>query len=139
VRKVLFCLTALLALGSVSCGNKHNLYPVLGEVRYKGSPAAGAAVFFHRQGADSMNEHLIMSIVQEDGSFELVCGTLGKGAPPGEYAVTIQWKEVAGQGNGRPQHGSDKLNSRYSDPKHPLLHATVQAGTNHLPPFEITD
>jgi hypothetical protein len=28
-----------------------------------------------------MNEHVIMGIVQDDGSFELVCGPLGKGAP----------------------------------------------------------
>src|SRR5450759_5243476 len=78
VRKVVFCLTAVLALACASCGNKNNIYPVLGKVTYKGSPAAGATVFFYRQGGDSMNEHLIMGIVQEDGSFELVCGSLGK-------------------------------------------------------------
>jgi hypothetical protein len=139
VRKVVFCLTALLALACASCGNRNNIYPVLGEVKYKGSPASGATVFFHRQVADPVNENLIMGIVQADGSFELVCGALGKGAPPGDYAVVIEWKEVSGQGNGRPQRGPDKLKGRYADPRNPLLHATVEATTNHLPPFELTD
>jgi hypothetical protein len=138
VRKIVCCLTALLTLACASC-NKNNIYPVAGEVTYKGSPASGATVFFHRQVADSRNEHLIMGIVQEDGSFELVCGALGKGAPPGDYAVVIEWKQVSGQSKGRPQHGADKLQGRYADPKHPLLHATVEATTNHLPPFELTD
>jgi hypothetical protein len=139
VRKVVFCLTAVLALTGASCGNKNNTYPVSGKVTYKGSPASGATVFFYRQGADSMNEHMIMGIVQDDGSFELVCGSLGKGAPPGEYDVVIEWKHVSGQSKGRPQHGPDKLKGRYADPKHPLLHATVEAKANNLPPFEVTD
>jgi hypothetical protein len=138
VRKVVFGLTAALALTAVSCSN-NNIYPVSGKVTYKGAPAAGAAVFFHRQGSDPMNEHLLMGIVQEDGSFELVCGSLGKGAPPGDYDVQIEWKRVTGQGKGGPQHGPDKLKGRYADPKRPRLRAVVKAEANHLPPFELTD
>ena len=139
MRKVVFCLTAVLAMTSVSCGNKNKIYPVLGKVTFKGSAASGAAVFFYRQGGDPMNEHLVMGIVQDDGSFELVCGSLGKGARPGEYDVVIDWKQVSGQSKGRPQHGPDKLKGRYADPKHPLLHAIVEARANNLPPFELTD
>ena len=86
-----------------------------------------------------MNEHVTMGIVGEDGSFELVCGSLGKGARPGEYDVVIEWRPVSGQGKGRPQRGPDKLQGRYADPKHPLLHATVEAKRNNLPPFELAD
>jgi hypothetical protein len=139
VRKRLFYLTAGLALAIASCGNKNNLYPVSGQVTYRGSPASGATVFFSRQGGDSMNEHLIMAIVQEDGSFELVCGSLGKGAPPGEYDVLIEWKQVSGQSKGRPQHGPDKLKGRYADAKHPRIHASIQAKRNDLAPFDIID
>ena len=139
MRKVIFCLTALLALACVSCGNTNNLYRVSGMVTYKGSPAAGATVFFYRQGGDFMNEHLIMGIVQENGSFELVCGSLGKGAPPGEYDVLIEWKHVSGQSKGRPQHSPDKLNGRYTDAKRPRLHATIRAERNDLAPFDLTE
>lgn len=96
-------------------------------------------VFLHRQGGDRMDDPMIMGIVQADGSFELVCGSLGKGTPPGEYDVLIEWKRTTGQRKGRPQHGPDHLKGRYADPKHPRLHALVQAATNHLPPFELTD
>jgi len=139
VSKVVFSLTAALALACASCGNKNKIYPVSGKVAYNGAPASGAAVFFYRHGADPMNEHMVMGLVQEDGSFELVCGSLGKGAPPGEYDVVIEWKQVSGQSKGRPQHGPDKLKGRYADPKHPLLHATVEAKATQLDPFELTD
>jgi hypothetical protein len=139
VRKVIFCVTAALAPACASCGYKNNIYPVSGKVTFNGSPASGATVFFHRQGADPMSEHLTMGIVQEDGSFELVCGSLGKGAPPGEYDVVIEWKPISGQGKGRRLRGPDRLNGRYADPKNPLLHATVAAKANHLAPFELTE
>lgn len=138
MRKAIGCLMGVLALTSLSCG-KNNLYPVTGKVTYRGAPAAGATVFFYRQGADPLNEHLVMGIVQEDGSFELVCGPLGKGAPPGDYDVVIEWKAVSGQRGGQPHHGPDKLKGRYADPKHPRLHVTVKAEPNTLAPFELTD
>jgi hypothetical protein len=136
VRNTAFCAIAALALVCTSCSN--NIYPVSGRVMYRGSPASGAIVFFQRQGGDSINEPVIMGIVQEDGTFELVCGSLGKGAPPGDYDVLIEWKPVAAQSKGRPQHGPDKLKGRYSDSNNPLFHATVEAKTNNLPPFELT-
>jgi hypothetical protein len=126
------------ALTCASCSG-NNIYPVSGTVTYRGAPAAGAAVFFRRQGGDSMNDHMVMGIVLEDGSFELVCGSLGKGAPAGNYDVLIEWKPVTGPSQGRPQRGPDKLKGRYADPKHPLLHATVEAKATHLAPFELTD
>src|SRR5207302_9683511 len=123
-------------LACASCGNE-KLYPVSGKVMYNGVPAEGAVVFLHRQRRDRVNDHRMMGIGQEDGSFELVCGPLGKGAPPGEYDVLIEWKQVSGQRKGRPQHGPDKFKGRYADPKHPLLHATVEAKSNDPPPFEL--
>jgi hypothetical protein len=132
------CTTAALALACASC-NINNIYPVSGKVMYRGSPASGAVVFFNRQGSYLINEPVIMGIVQEDGSFELVCGSLGKGAPPGDYNVLIEWKPISPQSKGRPQHGPDKLKGRYADPKNPLLHAAVAAKSNVLPPFDLTD
>lgn len=139
MRKVTLCSTAMVALACASCGNKNNIYPVSGKVTYQGSPASGATVFFHRQGGDPMNDHMIMGIVQEDGSFELVCGSLSKGAPPGDYDVLIEWNRGIGQSKSRPQHGPDKLKGRYADLKRPLLHATVETEATNLPPFELTD
>jgi hypothetical protein len=130
---------ALMAIACASCGKSNHLYPVFGTVTYKGSPAAGAAVFFHRQGGDPMNEHAIMGIVKGDGSFTLVCGSLGNGAPAGEYDVLIAWQQAQNHGKGLAHRGRDRLKGRYADPKRPRLHAVVQAASNHLFPFELTD
>jgi hypothetical protein len=127
-----------LALVCVSC-SINNIHPVSGKVLYKGSPASGAVVFFIRQGGDSNDEPAMMGIVQKDGSFELVCGSLGKGAPAGNYDVLIEWKAVSEQSKGRSRHGPDKLKGRYADPNNPLLHATVEPKATELPPFELTD
>jgi hypothetical protein len=136
VNKGLRFATAALALACGACGND-KIYPVSGTVTYQGSPASGAVVFFHRQSGDPTTEPTVVGIVQEDGSFELVCGSLGKGAPPGVYNVLIEWKRVNGEGKQRPQTGPDKLKGRYADAKRPLLHATVEARATTLPPFEL--
>jgi len=138
MRTIFFCLPAALALTCVSCEGA-KIYPVSGMVTYHGAPATGAAVFFHRQSGHPMNEHTIMGIVQPNGSFEVVCGSLGNGAPLGEYDVLVEWKQVSNQSKGRPQRGPDKLKGRYADPKHPLLHVSVEAKNNDLSPFELTD
>lgn len=139
MKKVFSCITAALALACASCGNKNNIYPVSGQVTYKGSPASGATVFFFRQGGDSMNDHMIMGIVQEDGSLELVCGSLGKGVPPGDYDVLIEWKSVSGHSKGQPQHSPDRLKGRYADPKQPRFHVTIKAEHNDLAPFNLSE
>jgi hypothetical protein len=140
LRSVIYCVGIALAMSTLSCSRRgENIYPVSGKVTYKGAPAAGATVFFTRKAADYAKEHLVMGIVKDDGAFELVCGPLGKGAPPGDYDVAVEWKASAGQKNGNPQRGPDKFNGRYADARHPLLHATVEAKTNDLPPFDLSD
>jgi len=139
MKTILYYTMAVLAVTSASCSNQR-LYPVSGRVTYKDVPAAGAALFFYRQGADPMTEPVIMGIVQADGSFDVVCGSLGKGGPAGEYDVLIEWKQSSGlRTRGRPQLGPDKLRGRYANRSHPLLHATIEARANQLPTFELAD
>jgi hypothetical protein len=140
MRKIVSHSMILVSLACASCGQKANgLYPVSGEVTYKGSPASGAAIFFHRKGADPIKEQMIMGVVRENGSFELVYGSSGKGAPPGEYDVTIKWREISCQKRGHPQQTPDKLSGRYADSKNPRFHATIKQESNRLAPFDLTD
>jgi hypothetical protein len=76
--------------------------------------------------------------VQDDGTFTLA-SPAGKGVPPGEYVVLVEWKEGAGKVKGRaPALGApDRLKKKYLDPNHPLLTATVDGKTRSLPPFEL--
>lgn len=138
MRKTLFCtFTATLALACSSCGRSPKLYPVTGKVTVKGTPAVGATVFLQRQGVDLMNEQAVMGIVREDGSFSLVCGPYGEGAPPGEYDVFIEWRHRAERAKGHP--GTDRLKGHYADRNHPRLHAVVNPEPTTLPPFDLTE
>jgi hypothetical protein len=137
MKKGLFYLVAVVGLVCTSCGK--GIYPVSGKVTYKGTPAAGATVFLYRQTGDPMNEPSIMGIVGEDGGFTLVTGSLGQGAPPGEYDVLVEWKQGPKRGKGHAHKRFDRLKGRYADRQRPRLHAAVKAETNVLDPFELTD
>jgi hypothetical protein len=138
MRKPLFgTLTATLALTASSCGHSPSLYPVHGKLTVNGVPAAGAAIFLERQGVGLANEQTIMGIVGEDGSFRIVCGRYGEGAPPGDYEVFVEWRHRAERPKG--PMGTDRLKGHYADRKHPRLHALVKAEPTDLPPFNLTE
>jgi hypothetical protein len=139
MRELMACVTAAVLLAGAGCGTNDNIYPVSGKATYKGMPAAGAALFFQRRGGDPGQEAPIVGIVQADGSFEVVYGSQGKGCPPGDYDVLIEWKRAPSPRKGRSQSGPDRLGGRYADPKHPRLHAQVKAEINQLAPFDLTD
>jgi hypothetical protein len=138
MQKQLCFTAAVLALACTSCGS-NGLYPVSGQVTYKGRPAVGAVVHFHRVAGESIKEQSIMGIVDQDGSFALVCGHLGNGAPPGEYDVLVEWRQGPNEAKGLANKAPDKLQGRYANPKRPVLHAVVKSQNNSLPPFELTD
>jgi hypothetical protein len=131
-------LALAVALACTGCQGSRGLYPVSGKVTYNGEPAAGAYVFFRRPNADPVSAPLVMGVVKEDGSFTLYSGE-HEGAAPGEYAVLIQWRQGANPSGGRRERPPDRLQGRYADAEHPRLQASVKAGANHLPPFELTD
>jgi hypothetical protein len=162
-RSILVMAVAMSTAGLAGCGNPAGLFPVSGKVTYRGEPAAGAVVYFHRQGPTAASPHPTPSAIAEyDGSFYLTCDGLGDGCPPGEYAVLIEWKgkpdpaaaqpkpdRAKGKGKTKTKEftvnkqmarqGVDRLKGRYFDIAKPLLHAEVAPRTNTLPPFELED
>jgi hypothetical protein len=156
--------TMALAIASAGCGNSDGLYEVYGKVLYKGEPAKGATVYFHRSGRPEPGREVIpMGIVQEDGTFRLVSDD-AYGAPPGQYNVLIEWRDqptsskagakvrpaILEKGRGKTARASlkytpsrvgppDRLKGRYFDIEHPLVKAEVKPETQDLSPFELTD
>ena len=142
------------AIGAGGCGGPTGLVPVSGKVLYRGEPAAGAVVYFHRQAEPgSASGTIPYGVVEEDGTFSLSTDGLGRGARPGSYSVLVEWRDEKGDGvvpvkargnvklvkRSRVRSGPDRLKGRYLDIGKPLLHTEVVAGTNTLPPFELTD
>jgi hypothetical protein len=147
-------LVAASAIVAGGCGNQTGLVPVSGKVLYRGEPATGAVVFFHRQAEPGGTSGPIPSgIAEDDGTFSLSTDGIGPGARPGQYAVLVEWRDEKGDGvtpvktsgklklvkRSRVRSGPDRLRGRYFDIGKPQLHAEVAAGSNNLPPFELTD
>jgi hypothetical protein len=146
-RRLLFTLTAVaLAVNCSACGNADGRYSVVGKVLYKGEPAEGATVYFHRKGpADPLHDAVPTAVVQKDGTFRLVSARGAEGAPPGAYDVLIEWRDL-GQTRKKGQKGSrsdqpppDRLRGRYFNRTRPVLQAQVQPQANYLDPFELKD
>jgi hypothetical protein len=153
-----FLRMALLACASASvcagCGESNGLYPVSGTVNFRGEPAAGATVYFHRTGPDAGGE-VARGEVQADGSYWLETGDLGSGALPGRYAVLIEWRQgplsthraetARSVGQAKAREGKplliadDRLKGRYFDVTHPRVTAEVKAERNKLPQIDLTD
>jgi hypothetical protein len=141
-----------MALPCAGCGDSAGLSRVEGKVLYKGEPAAGARVYFHRADAQASPGPIPSAEVGDDGRFWLSSGDLGYGAPPGTYNVLVEWREgplrthrvdlagkAAVRGAKLELKADDRLRGRYLDPGHPRLHAEVASGSTTLPPFELTD
>jgi hypothetical protein len=142
-------------LPCAGCGNSAGLSPVDGKVLYKGEPAAGARLYFHRTDSDTSHGPVPSAVVADDGRFQVTCGDLGYGAIPGTYNVLVEWREgplrthradlakkvgkEAAKGGKFELKADDRLHGRYLDPGHPKLHAEVKLGSTSLPPFELTD
>jgi len=94
-------------------------------------PAVGAFVLFIPKAEPDPPVHpRPRATVGEDGSFVLFTYNEEDGAPEGEYWVAIRWK-VEGKDD------KDRLGDRYIDPEKTKLKATVKAGKNDLPPFQL--
>ena len=144
-----------LAATMSGCGESNGLYPVYGQVKYKGEPAVGATVSFYPRNAAGPQGQIPQAEVDSDGSFRLVSGDLGSGAAPGQYAVLVEWRQgplrthrldtARSVGKAVAREGKplliadDRLKGRYFDIAHPRLDAEVKPGSNNLPPFELTD
>jgi hypothetical protein len=142
------------SMAATGCGPPAGFFPVSGTVLYRGKPASGAVVYFHRAADPAATGQPIPSaVVEDDGSFALTSDGVGSGARPGSYSVLVEWRDGAGDGvvpvkgrgrvkrvkRSRVRSGPDRLKDRYFDISKPLLHAEVKAGSNQLQPFELTD
>jgi hypothetical protein len=159
-RKVFVLLIAASGvLGLAGCGHPAGLFPVSGKVLYKGEPAAGAVVYFHREGPSPAPTSTIpFGIVEEDGGFYLSSDGEGDGCPPGKYTVLVEWKgkgetqvtqpkparskgktKVVQVNSRSTRNNVDRLKGRYFDISKPLIHADVLPQSNSLSPFDLVD
>jgi hypothetical protein len=112
---------------SDSLRTKLTLHPVRGQAFFEGTPMPGAVVTL--TGIGEANKTVkVGGIVQADGSFALTTRKANDGAPEGEYAVTVTWREKLR--DGKP--GASLLPARYGKADQSELRSTIRAGQNDL-------
>src|SRR5262249_54568095 len=129
-------LACVLVLAASGCGVKDEgppVYPVRGQVLFRGTPAAGADVFLHpADGGDPRAAPHPHGKADARGQFRLTRRRLDDGAPAGGYVVTIFWAAAE-----NVEEPSDRLQGRYQSPKASKLRVQVKPGDNDLPPFNL--
>ena len=127
----------LLAFLPAGCGGRggDNLtkYPVTGGVRVNGKPEKGLIVRFLAKGPKKPNANAgyPVGITNEEGVYELSTNGIKDGAVAGAYDVVILWPAT----NEPPLQ--DKLHGEFATPDLSKLEATIEAGNNILPTFDI--
>jgi hypothetical protein len=129
---LVFCPAFCLATGCGGDGRKP-VFPVEGQVLWKGKPPVGAQIVFHpvgQTGPDALNP---AGQVDSQGKFTLTTYKANDGAPAGDYQVTIDHWESPG----RDLPAVNKLPPEFSRVASSGLSAKVVEGPNQLPTFEL--
>jgi hypothetical protein len=122
--------TSLFLLASVAtlvgCGESWvEVFPVSGTVKFDGQTPHGAQIVLHPVAPPGPDAVAPTGSVNADGSFVITSYTNGDGAPPGEYAATIQWYKFDEKLGGP---GGNVLPAEYATPKTTPIKVSVQAG-----------
>src|SRR5262245_44200649 len=92
MRRSISVIMLLLILAGCGQTDPNAAYPVRGQVLYEAKPPVGALVVLHPlirpTSSDVPRPH---GEVKNDGTFELTTFKPQDGAPPGDYAVTVEW------------------------------------------------
>jgi Protein of unknown function (DUF1559) len=77
------------SMGAAGCGNPPGFYTVSDKVLYKGEPASGAVVYFHRaDNPPSGGQGIPFGIANQNGGFDLTCD--GYFPIPGMHNACLQ-------------------------------------------------
>lgn len=120
----LFCCCML----PVACSKQNKqqpVFPLEGTVLVDGQPAVGAVVMLY-PAADLLSSVRPRGLVGQDSRFTLTSYVQDDGAAPGEYKITIEWR----QPDDHPEQGTNRLPAHYADPRLTKLTATINAGAN---------
>jgi hypothetical protein len=135
-------LAAVAMVGTSGCSNSDKpAYPVEIEVFVQGKPANGATVVLHPVGTTDPNVPLPSGKVDAAGTVKLSTFAQDDGAPPGDYTITVEWREerIVTIGSDKVREFSaDKLKGKYRKTDAPTTpRATIQKQPNKLPPLQL--
>ncbi len=112
-----------------------SVYEVKGKVLLaNGKPLSGGRIFFVRKDGTLRSEGMVGS----DGSFALLTGGSGEGAPAGEYKISVEPEDKSLLAGKKASKGKKlPFPEKYLDEDGSGLTATVKAEPNQLEPFRL--
>lgn len=113
-------------------------FPVRGTVTQDGKPLVDVMVVFHPLSPPAEPFPLPLGHTDVQGKFELQTLRAADGAPAGEYAVTLELRELRRSGEELTRDGKNLLPPRYATPRSTPLRYTVVEGENEVPPIAIS-
>jgi hypothetical protein len=131
--------SVLSMLSSCAKADRKPVYRVHGRVfDANNRPATGALVILHPVDTSDRKPVKPLAYVDEQGAFALTTYAQGDGAPEGEYAVTIEWREKSATPFAAQKEGEDRLHGRYGNPKTSNLRVKIEKqADNVLPPIQV--
>jgi len=140
----LFC-TAIAALTLVGCSKpglphveKYEVYPVEGQVIWKGKPLADAHIeFFPKGWSLRPYSHTPLGVTGPDGRFQLSSYGEGDGAPLGKYIITVVCQDPQAKKGKQMFSTANLLPKQYADPKTSGLEVEIVEGKNVVPPLDL--
>ena len=127
----------LCAVFGCSSAKGPECFPVRGQVSYKGKPIAEATVVLHRIGGDVEGNQKPIAYTAADGTFVISTTKRGDGAPPGQYAITVELRAPQTIGEEVVRNGAHLLPVKYSRPESSGLKCTVEQRENEIPAFNL--
>jgi len=141
---VVVALLMLSSCGEPKGGPRLKVAPVEGEVFVDGKPLDEGFVHLHPVTPHEMPraDQVVASMgqVDEEGKFKISTYINEDGAPPGEYKITITWKEATGLMKNQ-WGGPDRLKGKYADVETTQFRVTVPErpdGPVVIPRFDLT-
>jgi len=113
--KVVFGLTAALALTCDSCSNNNDNYSLSDTMLCNDSQASGTAVFFRLKDDDTVNDHMIMWHRPGKRFVWTWARLLWQGRTSWRTRCSDRMKASLTHGRGHPHHGPDKFEDGYAD------------------------
>jgi hypothetical protein len=131
-------LSLLLSLTGCDGSAGPTCHPVQGKVLYQNQPLAEAMVVFHPLFASADKFPQPIAHTDAEGRFILTTLKSGDGAPEGEYAITVEFRDSRQIGEEMVRDGRNLLPPRYGNPSDSQLQYKVVPGPNTVPDIKLT-
>jgi hypothetical protein len=127
----------IIALAGCSGSTGPVCYPVQGQVTLDGKPLVEAMVVLHPLSGMVDGGQKPIASTDAEGRFATTTFQSGDGAPPGDYAITVELRAQRMAGEELIRDGRNMLPPRYARPESSGFRCTVGEGENELPPIDL--